>query len=72
MIAEQQANNVYHDKIVDSPYHSAMELGVIIGIVFLAWLMWSSKNQKESFLFYLWSFALVAIVAEGAYHLLLK
>lgn len=43
-----------------------MELGIIVGILFLAWLMWSSKDQKEMFLFYLWS----GLAAVGTLHLI--
>lgn len=28
---------------------------IFIGIIFLAWLMWSSKTAKEVFLFYAWA-----------------
>jgi hypothetical protein len=28
---------------------------IFIGIIFLGWLMWSSKSDKEVFLFYLWA-----------------
>lgn len=31
-----------------------MNLFVIIGGIFVAWLMWSSKGQKESFLTLAW------------------
>lgn len=49
-----------------------MGAAVLVWILFLAWLMWSSKVQKELFLFYLWSSAIVMIIAEAAYHLLIK
>lgn len=49
-----------------------MELGIIVGIIFLAWLMWSSKSQKEMFLFYAWSGMILMIILEAAYHLLFK
>lgn len=28
---------------------------IFLGIGFLAWLMWSSKTDKETFLFYAWA-----------------
>ena len=34
-----------------------MGAAIFLWILFLAWLMWSSKEQKETFLFYLWSAA---------------
>jgi len=32
-----------------------MGLAIFLWILFLAWLMWSSKSQKETFLFYAWT-----------------
>ena len=32
-----------------------MGAAIFLWILFLAWLMWSSKAQKETFLFYAWS-----------------
>ena len=49
-----------------------MGAAVLLWALFLAWLMWSSKDQKEMFLFYLWSSAIVMIIIEAAYHLLFK
>lgn len=43
---------------------------IFIGIIFLAWLMWSSKSDKEVFLFYLWSAALGVTALQGLYHLI--
>lgn len=31
-----------------------MGAAIFLWILFLAWLMWGSKSQKESFLFYAW------------------
>lgn len=39
---------------------------IVIGIIFLGWLMWSSKSAKEVFLFYAWS----AMIAAGSLNLL--
>lgn len=33
----------------------SMGFFVFIGIIFLGWLMWSSKSDKEVFLFYFWA-----------------
>jgi hypothetical protein len=46
----------------------SMSLFVIFGAAFLAWLMWSSKGQKESFL----SFAWIAMVVIGVLDLLYR
>ncbi len=32
--------------------------------------MWSSKAQKETFLFYMWSAALGVTTLQGLYHLI--
>ena len=34
---------------------------------FIAWLMWSSKAQKETFLGFAWALMFVAIIAESLY-----
>lgn len=36
-----------------------MGAAIFLWILFLAWLMWSSKTQKETFLFYAWTSVLV-------------
>lgn len=36
-----------------------MGAAIFLWILFLAWLMWSSKSQKETFLFYAWSIMLI-------------
>lgn len=46
-----------------------MGLAIFIWILFLAWLMWSSKSQKETFIFYTWSSALVMIFVQVLYYL---
>ena len=33
---------------------------VFIGVIFIGWLMWSSKEQKDMFLAYFWLFLIVA------------
>lgn len=40
---------------------------IFIGIIFLAWLMWSSKLDKEVFLFYGWAAAALIIVGQLIY-----
>lgn len=35
-----------------------MGAAIFLWILFLAWLMWSSKAQKETFLFYTWAIML--------------
>lgn len=42
-----------------------MNLFVIIGGIFVAWLMWSSKGQKESFLTLAW----MSMLSIGLLHL---
>ena len=37
-----------------------MALFVLIAVVFIAWLMWSSKAQKETFLGFAWALMFVA------------
>lgn len=32
---------------------------IFLGIIFLGWLMWSSKTDKEVFLFYSWAAMLI-------------
>lgn len=41
-----------------------MELFILAGIVFIAWLMWSSEDQKKTFLFYTWAAMLVASIGQ--------
>lgn len=45
----------------------SVALFVLIAIVFLAWLMWSSKAQKETFLGIAWALMIFAIIAESLY-----
>lgn len=44
---------------------------VFSGIIFIAWLMWSSKVAKEKFLFYAWA-AMIAMSALQLVPILLK
>lgn len=46
-----------------------MELFVLAGIVFIAWLMWSSEDQKKTFLFYTWAAMLAASVIQVLFYL---
>ncbi|MFA7290878.1 MAG: hypothetical protein WC023_01395 [Rhodocyclaceae bacterium] len=46
-------------------------LFIFLGILFLAWLMWSSKDDKESFLFYVWG-AMIAVGSLNLVYLLIK
>lgn len=46
-----------------------MGAAIFLWILFLAWLMWSSKTQKETFLFYAWASILVGGVLNALYHL---
>lgn len=41
-----------------------MALFVLAGILFLAWLMLSSKGQQQTFLFYAWAAMLAASVLQ--------
>lgn len=43
-----------------------MGAAIFLWILFLAWMMWSSKAQKETFLFYAWS----GMIVTGTLHLL--
>ncbi len=43
-----------------------MGAAIFLLILFLAWLMWSNKVQKESFLFYAWS----SMIIVGTLHLI--
>lgn len=51
-------------------YTFEMDNGIgLLGLIwfaFVGWLMWSSKAQKETFLFYAWS----TMVTIGTLHLL--
>lgn len=49
-----------------------MALTLFFGTIFIGWLMWSTKDQKEMFLFYAWSGMILATILDAAYHLLLK
>jgi hypothetical protein len=40
---------------------------IVIGIGFLGWLMWSSKTDKEVFLFYSWATLIVVGTLGTAY-----
>lgn len=44
-----------------------MALFVLIAVVFIVWLMWSSKAQKETFLGFAWALMIFAIIAESLY-----
>ena len=41
-------------------------------LLFVGWLMWSSKDAKEMFLFYSWAAMLGSGVIEAFYHLFIK
>ena len=43
-----------------------MGAAIFLWILFLAWLMWSSQSQKETFLLYAWA----AMIGIGTLHLL--
>ena len=47
-----------------------MELFALIGVVFIGWLMWSNKAQKETFLGFAWSLMFVAGFLNLAWMLL--
>lgn len=47
---------------------SGAGLFIFIGIIFLAWLMWSSKSDKEVFLFYAW----VLMIGGGTLYYIVK
>jgi hypothetical protein len=47
-----------------------MSLFVIFGAAFLAWLMWSSKGQKESILSFAWIAMIVIGVLDLAYRII--
>ena len=44
-----------------------MSAAIALGVVFLAWLMWSSKSDKEVFLFYAWVTMIVVGIAGLLY-----
>ncbi len=44
-----------------------MGAAIALGVAFLAWLMWSSKSDKEVFLFYAWVTMLVVGMAGLLY-----
>lgn len=48
-----------------------MGAAIFLWILFLAWLMWSSKSQKETFMFYGWA-ALIVTGALGALYEFIK
>ena len=48
-----------------------MSLLIIFGAAFIAWLMWSSKGQKETFLSFAW-FSMVVLGALNIIYLLVK
>jgi len=50
---------------------SALSLLIIFGAAFIAWLMWSSKGQKETFLSFAW-FSMVVLGALNIIYLLVK
>ena len=47
-----------------------MALFVLIAVVFIAWLMWSSKAQKETFLGFAWVLMFVVGFLNFAWMLL--
>ena len=47
-------------------YTVLMGAAIFLWIIFIGWLMWSSKSAKEVFLFYAWS----AMIAAGSLNLL--
>ena len=49
-----------------------MALFVLIAVVFIAWLMWSSKAQKETFLGFAWALMFVAGFLNLAWMLLAR
>ncbi len=44
-----------------------MGVAILLWIVFLGWLMWSSKADKEVFLFYAWTSMIVIGVLGWIY-----
>lgn len=44
----------------------------LVWFAFIAWLMWNSKTDKETFLFYAWVVVLGSVVVEAIYHLFFK
>ncbi len=49
-----------------------MPLFILIGIGFIAWLMWSSKDQKETFLGIVWALMVVAGLLNLVWMLLVR
>lgn len=49
-----------------------MGVAIFLWILFLAWLMWSSKGQKESFLFYAWAFMLIIGIGYPTIKLIIR
>ena len=49
-----------------------MPLFILIGIGFIAWLMWSSKAQKETFLGIVWALMVVAGLLNLVWMLLVR
>jgi len=47
----------------------AMPLFIIVGVAFIGWLMWSSKDAKEMFLFCAWSLMILMTLAQAVYEL---
>ena len=45
---------------------------IFVGILFIAWLMWSSKEQKEMFLFYGWAAMLIVGIGYPTIKMLLR
>lgn len=44
-----------------------MGLAIFVGAIFIGWLMWSNKAQKETFLGLSWALMILAILAESIY-----
>lgn len=44
----------------------------LIWFAFVAWLMWSSKEQKETFLFYGWAAMLIVGIGYPTIKMLLR
>ena len=51
----------------DIAYSEGMGAAIVLWICFLGWLMWSSKSDKEVFLFYAWVTMLVVGMAGLLY-----
>ena len=46
-----------------------MGLAIFLWILFIGWLMWSSKAAKEEFLFYAWAAMLGMTAVQAIYHI---